>query len=96
MNTGPTTGVLTFRDDFGSSYTFTLDFGGSGSVRATIEAPGGGASVWPGMPHLDLTLGAQPMSVAHPTVMVGGHWPSRRTVAPDDCECLGIAYFHTP
>ena len=66
MNTGPTTGVLTFRDDFGSSYTFTLDFGRSGSVRATIEAPGGGASVWPGMPHLDLTLGAQPILLPIP------------------------------
>ena len=66
MNTGPTTGVLTFRDDFGSSYTFALEFGGSGSMRATIEAPGGGASVWPGMPHLDLTLGAQPVLLPIP------------------------------
>ena len=59
MNTGPSTGVLTFRDDLGGSYTFTLEFGASGSMRATIEAPDGGASVWPGIPHLDLTLGAQ-------------------------------------
>ena len=66
MNTGPTTGVLTFRDDFGSSYTFALEFGRSGSVRATIEAPGGGAAVWPGMPHLDLTLGAQPILLPIP------------------------------
>ena len=66
MNTGPSTGVLTFRDDLGSSYTFTLDFGGSGGMRATIEAPGGDASVWPGMPHLDLTLGTQPVLLPIP------------------------------
>ena len=66
MNTGASTGVLTFRDDMGGSYTFTLEFGGSGSMRATIEAPGGGASVWPGMPHLDLTLGAQPVLLPIP------------------------------
>ena len=66
MNTGPSTGVLTFRDHFGSSYTFTLDFGGSGGMRATVEATGGGASVWPGIPHLDLTLGAQPVLLPIP------------------------------
>ena len=66
MNTGASTGVLTFRDDIGGSYTFTLEFGGSGTVRATIEAPGGGASVWPGIPHLDLTLGAQPVLLPIP------------------------------
>ena len=66
MNTGASTGVLTFRDARGGSYTFTLDFGRSGSMRATIEAPGGGASVWPGMPHLDLPLGAQPVLLPIP------------------------------
>ncbi len=66
MNTGPSTGVLTFRDDLGSSYTFALEFGASGSMRATIEAPDGGASVWPGIPHLDLTLGAQPVLLPIP------------------------------
>ena len=40
MNTGPSTGVLTFRDDLGTSYRFTLDFGTSGSMRVTVEAPG--------------------------------------------------------
>ena len=66
MNTGASTGVLTFRDDMGGSYTFTLDFDGPGSVRATIEAPAGGAAVWPGIPHLDLTLGAQPVLLPIP------------------------------
>ena len=66
MNTGASTGVLTFRDDMGGSYTFTLDFDGPGSVRATIETPAGGAAVWPGIPHLDLTLGAQPVLLPIP------------------------------
>ena len=86
MNTGPTTGVLTFRDDFGSSYTFALEFGGSGSMRATIEAPGG-ASVWPGMPHLDLTLGALPVLLPIPP-----SWSAaiaiETDVAPDDWDGL--------
>ena len=87
MNTGPSTGVLTFRDDFGGSYTFTLDFGRSGSVRATIEAPSGGASVWPGMPHLNLTLGAQPVLLPIPP-----SWSAaiaiETDVAPDDWDGL--------
>ncbi len=66
MNTGASTGVLTFRDEMGDSYTFTLEFDGPGSVRATIEAPEGGAAVWPGIPHLDLTLGAQPVLLPIP------------------------------
>ena len=86
MNTGANTGVLTFRDDFGSSYTFTLEFGGSGSMRATIEAPGG-ASVWPGMPHLDLTLGALPVLLPIPP-----SWSAaiaiETDVAPDDWDGL--------
>ena len=87
MNAGPSTGVLTFRDDIGGSYTFTLEFGGSGSMRATIEAPGGGASVWPGMPHLDLTLGAQPVLLPIPP-----SWSAaiaiETDVAPDDWDGL--------
>ena len=87
MNTGPSAGVLTFRDDFGGSYTFALEFGGSGSMRATIEAPGGGASVWPGMPHLDLTLGAQPVLLPIPP-----SWSAaiaiETDVAPDDWDGL--------
>ena len=78
MNTGPSTGVLTFRDDLGGSYTFTLEFGGSGSMRATIEAPDGGASVWPGIPHLDLALGAQPILLPIPP-HGRRHWPSKLT-----------------
>ena len=85
MNTGPSTGVLTFRDDIGGSYTFTLEFGGSGSMRVTIETPDGGASVWPGTPHLDLTLGAQPMLLPIPP-----SWSSaiaiQTDLAPEDWE----------
>ena len=87
MNTGASTGVLTFRDAWGVSYTFTLDFGRSGSVRATIEAPSGGASVWPGMPHLNLTLGAQPVLLPIPP-----SWSAAIAIetdfAPDDSNGL--------
>ena len=87
MNTGPSTGVLTFRNDVGGRYTFTLDFGRSDSVRATIEAPSGGASVWPGMPHLNLTLGAQPVLLPIPP-----SWSAaiaiETDVAPDDWDGL--------
>ncbi len=87
MNTGPSTGVLTFRNDVGGRYTFTLDFGRSDSVRATIEAPSGGASIWPGMPHLNLTLGAQPVLLPIPP-----SWSAaiaiETDVAPDDWDGL--------
>ena len=88
MNTGPSTGVLTFRDDLGS-YRFTLDFGGSGSMRATIEATGGGASVWPGIPHLDLTLGAQRVLLPIPP-----SWSAALAIeadfAPEDGNADGV------
>ena len=89
MNTGGSTGVLTFRDDTGGSYTFTLEFGGSGSMRATIEAPDGGASAWPGMPHLDLTLGAQPVLLPIPP-----SWSAALAIeadfAPGDANTDGV------
>ena len=89
MNTGPSTGVLTFRDDTGGSYRFTLDFGASGSMRATIEAPDGGASVWPGIPHLDLTLGAQPVLLPIPP-----SWSAALAIeadfAPEDANTDGV------
>ena len=59
-NTGPSTGKLVFREDGGGdSFEIILEFEPAGSVRATISATGGTGSEWPGMPHLDLTLGAQ-------------------------------------
>ena len=78
MNTGPSTGVLTFRDDTGTSYRFTLDFGAAGSVRATVEAPGGDVPVWPGIPHLDLTLGAQPV-----LLLVPPYWSAAIAIETD-------------
>ena len=54
-------------------------------MRATIETPGGGASVWPGIPHLDLTLGAQSVLLPLPP-----SWSSaiaiQTDVAPEDWE----------
>ena len=89
MNTGASTGVLTFRDEMGGSYTFTLEFDGPGSVRATIEAPEGGASVWPGIPHLDLTLGAQPVLLPIPP-----SWSAALAIeadfAPEDVNADGV------
>ena len=57
-NTGAASGVLTFRGDLGERFEMTLEFEAAG-IRATISDPTGEASTWPGMPHLDLTLGAQ-------------------------------------
>jgi len=43
----------------GEVWSFTLDVEPSGNIRVTITPPDGGESVWPGLQHLDLTLGAQ-------------------------------------
>ena len=57
-STGPSSGVVSFLTDAGDSFEVTLEFESSGNVRATIDQTGGNGSGWPGMPHLDLTLGA--------------------------------------
>ena len=56
-NTGPSSGRLVF-DGARGGFEIILEFEPAGSIRATISADGT-ASEWPGMPHLDLTLGAQ-------------------------------------
>ena len=58
-NTGPTQGVLTFKQRAGDTWVFTLDFEPSGNVRVTTTDPNGNAVAWPGSLHADLTLGAQ-------------------------------------
>ena len=64
-NTGPYQGELTFQ--WGDEpQVFKLDFEPVGNVRATITNPDGHATFWPGMPHLDLTLGAQPILLPIP------------------------------
>ncbi len=60
-NIGPSEGVLTFEGNDGNNYVFNLDFEPSGNVRVTTTDPHGDAIVWPGMLHLDSTLGAQPI-----------------------------------
>ena len=65
-NTGPSQGVLTCRTGFGDSYVFTLDFEPSGNMRVTITDEEGEPSAWPGMPHLDLALGGQPILLPIP------------------------------
>ena len=57
-STGTSSGVVSFLTDAGDSFQITLEFESSGNVRATIDQTGGPGSGWPGMPHLDLTLGA--------------------------------------
>jgi len=59
-STGPSQGIvnLTMRST-GEVWSFELDVDPSGNIRVTITPPDGGASVWPGVEHLDLTLGAQ-------------------------------------
>ena len=58
-NTGPSSGRLVFDSDTGEGFEIILEFEPAGSIRATIDDIDGTASEWPGMPHLDLTLGAQ-------------------------------------
>ena len=65
-NTGPSQGTLTFRAVDGNDNVFTLDFEPSGQMRVTISDSGGDVPVWPGVPHLDLTLGAQPVLLPIP------------------------------
>ena len=59
-STGPSQGIVRVTDRFTQEvWSFALDVEPSGNIRVTITPPDGGASVWPGMEHLDLTLGAQ-------------------------------------
>ena len=55
INTGPSTGQVLFEAPSGRIYTFALDFEPDGNVRTTVTGP----DTWPGLPHLDLILGAQ-------------------------------------
>ena len=64
--TGPSQGVVTLTMRGGGVWTFTLDFEPWGNVRATIADPEGGTGVWPGTPHVDLALGAQPILLPIP------------------------------
>ena len=59
-NTGPSQGIVTLTmRKTGEVWSFTLNVEPSGNIRVTITPPDGGESVWPGLQHLDLTLGAQ-------------------------------------
>ena len=64
--TGPSQGVVTLTTGGGEVWTFTLDFEPWGNVRATIVDSEGGTAVWPGTPHVDLALGAQPILLPIP------------------------------
>ena len=78
-NTGPTTGVLTFRAKGGGELEFTLDFEPSGNVRGTVVDLGGNAAeYWTGISHLDLTLGALPVLLPIPP-----SWPTAIAVEVD-------------
>ena len=86
-STGPSSGVVSFRTDTGERFEITLRFQPSGSVQATITAVGGEASDWPGMPHLDLTLGAQSILMPIPP-----SWSSAIAIALDNApaDMLGL------
>ena len=83
--TGPSQGVVTLMMRGGGVWTFTLDFEPWGNVRATIADAEGGTGVWPGTPHVDLALGAQPVLLPIPP-----SWSSaiaiQTDVAPEDWE----------
>ena len=65
-NIGPSEGVLTFEGNDGNTYVFNLDFESSGNVRVTTTDPSGNTTVWPGMLHLDSTLGGEPILLPLP------------------------------
>ena len=65
-NIGPSEGVLTFEGNDGNTYVFNLDFESSGNVSVTTTDPNGDVVVWPGMLHLDSTLGAEPVLLPLP------------------------------
>ena len=87
-NTGPSQGVLTFQADEGGSYTFTLDFEPSGSMRVTITDASGSDSEWPGL----VGLGTQPILLPIPP-----SWSAAIAIetdfAPEDWE--GLEYDHS-
>ena len=53
-NTGVAQGILTFTEETGRSWNFTLDFERSGNVQMAIDDTDGYAMNWSGVPHLDL------------------------------------------
>ena len=65
-NTGLSQATITFRETGGDGYVFGLDFDPSSQTRVTITDDKGGATDWSGMPHLDLTLGPQPVLLPIP------------------------------
>ena len=82
-NTGPSRGVLTFREYTGATYTFTLDFKPSGHVVATVTEEGEPIA-WPGLPSLDLGLEA-----LLPIPNSWWEWAAAETdFAPDDIASL--------
>ena len=88
-NTGPSSGKLTLRRsvDGVTSLEVTLEFEPWGTIRAIVRSPDGSVTVWPGMPHLDLTLGAQPILLPIPP-----SWSAAIAIetdfAPDDWNGL--------
>ena len=88
-NTGPSSGKLTLRRsvDGATSLEVTLEFEPWGAIRAIVRSPDGSVTVWPGMPHLDLTLGAQPILLPIPP-----SWSAAIAIetdfAPDDWNGL--------
>ena len=66
-NTGSSQGVLTFMEDSGETWVFTLDFDRSGNISVNTTDPNGNPTTWPGFVDLDLSLGAaQPVLLPVP------------------------------
>ncbi len=53
-STGPSQGVLSFAENTGSTWVFTLDFEPSGNVGATISDANGNATDWLGVSYADI------------------------------------------
>ena len=69
-STGPSQGVLTFAEQNGNTWVFDLDFEPSGNIRAMVTDPNGDVTIWPGLLHLESTLGAEPILLPMPTSML--------------------------
>ena len=76
-NIGVSSGKLVFRSG-GEGFEIVLEFEPAGGIRATISNTGGTASEWPGMPHLDLALGAHTVLLPIPP-----SWSAAIAVAAD-------------
>ena len=87
-STGPSQGELTFAEQNGNTWVFDLDFEPSGNIRAMVTDPDGDVTTWPGLLHLESTLGAEPILLPIPTSMLYFEADINRATAPQTLSAL--------